>query len=57
MCGAVLLFHTDLFYGGASRGGTVSKALKKSGIPMSTCFPWSNDCSMSCMVTPAKRNL
>jgi len=28
-----------------------SKALEKSWIPMSTCFPLSNDCSMSCMVT------
>ena len=31
--------------------GTVSKAFEKSRIPMSTCFPLSNDCSMSCMVT------
>jgi hypothetical protein len=31
--------------------GTVSKALDKSRIPMSICFPLSNDCSMSCMVT------
>ena len=29
---------------------TVSKALEKSRIRMSTCFPLSNDCSMSCMV-------
>ena len=28
-----------------------SKALEKSRIPMSTCFPLSNDCRMSCMVT------
>ena len=50
MCGAVLLFRTDLFYGVLS-WGTVSKALEKSRIPMSTCFPLSNNCSISCMVT------
>jgi hypothetical protein len=42
------LFHTDLFLWRSLLWGTVSKALEKSRIPMSTCFPWSNDCSMSC---------